>query len=76
MNKQEVISKLRRMVEKAWCSYTFDQAYSLWKKVATGYPLPYELARPVSVELYHAENEGTQGKLALKDAVDRLIDGL
>ena len=62
------------MVDKAWCSYTISQARSIWKNI--NYPLPKQYASQVTIEIYHAEHEGIQGKMALKHAVDKLIENL
>lgn len=73
MEKQEAIDCLNRMVEKAWCSYTYEHARSIWRKF--DYSIPRRLYEQISTEFYHAGSaEGIQGKLALRDIVDEAIE--
>lgn len=72
--KNEAIFLLRRMVEKAFCNHTIGNAYGIWRKL--DYPIPSEWCDKIRTELWHAEHEGVQGKLALKDVVEEYISTL
>jgi hypothetical protein len=71
MEKQEAILCLLRMVDKAWCSYTYKHARSLWRSFS--YQIPRELSMRISTELCHAEQEGERGRQSLKDAVAEAV---
>jgi hypothetical protein len=73
MNNKELITKLNRFVNKAWCTYTEQEAGSLWRELSSLISQPYN--QKISTEWGHVQlGYGIeQARLALKDEVDNFI---
>lgn len=76
MNRDELIQKLIRFKDKAFCTYTHEQASSIWRQIREHIPDPYN--HYISVEWSHIKcGHGLQQEcLALDTEISKYIDYL
>jgi hypothetical protein len=76
MKNEELIKQLIRFKDKAFCSYTHEQASSIWAKIRNNIPHPYN--RKISTEWSHVQlgHGYQQAKLALDEEIKNFINHL
>jgi hypothetical protein len=68
-----LIHQLIRFKDKAWCTYTEEQAQTIWKKIGSQIPNPYYTR--ISTEWGHVKcNHGkSQARMALLHEIESYI---